>query len=252
MSDDVRDQPGGGEENQIIVMNGNDPVFFWQPSTQQALRALSEAPLRGADGELSDTPLLAHAEGRRFLSYVVTCALPEGDVLKDAAGTVSFHGAVGLASEWSSGALRDVASQRWVTACLLQTLNKLGMEVEVLMTGRHRSLGERPDASASDYTTPDATMFGNLFHADGAVAFSCTDTEVSTTCDIDLSQHMAQRLCDQSPTCGVTPLGPCDRSCTDVDGHPSCRSPEGDRYAEAISTYVHSTLSLGLPMECSP
>ena len=64
------------EQDAIIVMNGDDPAFFWRSATQQALRALAEVPLEGSSGELTDTPLLASAEGRRLLSYMVLCALP--------------------------------------------------------------------------------------------------------------------------------------------------------------------------------
>jgi hypothetical protein len=240
-------------QDAIIVMNGDDPEFFWRSSTQMALRALAEAPLAGARGELTGTPLLASDEGRRLLSYVVLCALPAGESLHEGEAGASLEGMVGLAPGWTSAPLQGVEAQRWVTACLLQTLNGLSMDVELRMTGSHPVLSGRGGAAASEFTTPDTTMFGNVFDPDGPAAFACIDNVDVTVCGVDWSAHSLQRICGLSPTCGATLLGPCSLSCAHAeDGHATCDTPEGDRYAEAISTRLHSGLSLDLLAPCSP
>jgi hypothetical protein len=237
-------------EQEIIVMNGDDPLFFWQPSTQQALRALARAPLGSSTGALADTPLLGSVEGQRLLGYVVACALSEGEALHGAASGDRLDGVVGLAAEWASAALDDIGSQRWVTACLLQTLNGLGARVPVRMSGSHPALADDPAAGDSEYSVPDATMFGNLFGSDGSSAFACADTAVQP-CGASFSDRSLQRICGLSPTCGILGLGPCGLSCVrDAAGHATCNEPAGDTYVEAISTTLHRNGSISLSQSC--
>lgn len=250
-SEETTDPGQEHPEQEIIVMNGDDPLFFWKDSTQAALRSLAEAPLGSSVGELVETPLLADAEGRRLLGYVVTCALSEGEELHSTTAGVSFEGVVGIASKWASAPLDKVASQRWVTACLLQTLNGLGMKVPIRMSGSHPAIAAGSETETSDYSVPESTMFGNIFGPADAATFACLDAKIDL-CDISWSSHALERICGLSPTCGIVSLGPCDLSCDrDAAGHPACHGGlAGGLYAEAISSSLQKSGFISLFGDC--
>lgn len=238
----------------IIVMNGDDPTFFWLSSTQQALRILAQAPLVAASGEMVSTPLLASANGQRLLGYLARCTLPAGESLYSTASAVSFDGAAGLAPQWASAPLASPESQRWVTSCLLQTLNGLRVKVPIRLAGRHEAINTPPTAAAaSGYTIPDATMFGNVFLPGGPAAFACADSTLLNDCGVSWSADALARLCGVSVACGLTVLGPCRLSCdTDEFGNATCTDPTGTLYPEAISTSLEQTGFLSLYPGCSP
>jgi hypothetical protein len=238
----------GTAEQAIVWGNGTDPGFFWLPSTQQELRALSQAPLRTLTGDMVATSLTATAEGRELLDHLVGCALPKGTALRSAAAGASFAGMAGLAPEWASAPLGSSSSRRWMTACLLQTLNGLDAHVPIHLSGRHPALADGASDDVSEYTVPDATMFGDLFHPDGPAAFACLDDALMTSCDVGFSAYALQRFCDASPSCGVTLLGPCSASCElDSAGHPTCEDPAGHVYSQAIFSTLKQTVCINPP-----
>lgn len=246
----------GGEailaiEEGIIVMNGDDPHFFWQPSTQQALRALAQASLASSLGGVAPQPLLATPKGRALLGHVVGCALPAGETIQTSTG-LSFQGAVGLAPGWRSSSLGSGAPSRWMTACLLQTLNGLGAHVPIRLSGRHPSLAVDAGAQGSGFTAPDATMFGDIFDPINPAAFACADVVPSSVCDLNVSASTLLRVCGQSPACGVTFTGLCNLSCSrDQASAPTCEAPGGGVYPEAIASNLQQNISLSLGEDCS-
>jgi hypothetical protein len=241
-------EPVGTAAQAILLTNGDDPIFFWLPSTQSAVQALALAPLEDADGDLDDTYLASTASGQLLLHYVVGCALPPGaTVYSDAAG-MSFDGAVGLAPEWASSPLASTTSQRWMTACLLQTLNGLGLHVPIRLTGGDPALADAPGDAAA-YTVPDASMFGNIFLPGGGPAYACTDLALLDGCTVEASLSTIERICGLSPTCGLRLLGPCERYCRgDGPEATTCTAPGGDVYPEAISSWLMTSVALTLPL----
>jgi hypothetical protein len=233
----------------LVWGNGDDPDFFWQASSQAALGALAEAPLESG-GALASTPLALTTEGQSMLGYVVGCALPAGTSIYSAQAGVSFSGVVGLSPEWTSSPLA-YASQRWVTACLLQTLNGLDMHVPIRLSGANPALADQPDAGASSFTVADDTTFGNLFLS-GAGAYACSNvvTGLIDGCSMQISMYTLERICGLSPTCGITLLGPCGLSCTAVPGGQTCVDPAGNSYAETIATTLQQTVVLSLYPLC--
>ncbi|WP_437821081.1 hypothetical protein [Sorangium sp. So ce1078] len=228
---------------EIIVMNGVDPSFFWKPSTQQALRALAQAPLPDALGGPSAAVLFSSERGRHLVERVVDCALPAGTEVE--AGGRSFGGSIGLAPQWASAPLSAPASRRWMTACLLQSLNALSAPVAVHLTGGHPALADAPNSDASEYTVRDAIMFGDLFHGDRPTAFACADNSLFDECGVALSAKTLKRICGQSPTCGLTLLGHCDAVCTrDGAGAPTCRAPGSKVYPESIASSLEPLVAL--------
>jgi hypothetical protein len=232
--------PADGEEDVSSVEeawiygNGDSPTSFW--ANLSYLRRLARQPLTNSNGDLTATPLLATPEGQLVLHYVVGCALDPGATVSSPAWGVSYDGSVGLGSAWKSGPLSDEKSQRWVTACLLQTLNGLGLPVPIHMMGNHPGLADGPGQDASKFIYPDATMFGNIF-APTPLAYACLDRVVPEACGGMASNYASMRFCDSSPSCGLTLLpGDCTAHCTvDGNGNPTCKAA-GVEYDQAIST----------------
>ncbi|WP_437693732.1 hypothetical protein [Sorangium sp. So ce176] len=230
-------------EQGIIVMNGLDPAYFWEPSTQQALRALARAPLADAMRGPGAAVLLSKREGRHLLERVVACALPEGASLETSSGP-SFVGSIGLAPRWSSAPLSDAAARRWMTACLLQSLNATGAHVAVRMTGGHPALADAPDSEAAEYTVRDAIMFGDLFDQVRPTAFACADNALVDACGVALSARTIERICGQSRSCGITVLGHCDAVCDrDRAGAPTCGAGRAV-YPESIASRLEPLVAL--------
>ena len=244
------DEPGveqsTASENEIIIMNGSDPHFFWKPATQKALQKLAEMSLEAALHDSAPEPQLDSGEGRALLKHVVACALPAGETIVVADGAL-LEGAAGLAAHWKSQPLGGPDPSRWVTACLLQTLNGFGVQVPIRLAGSHPALGGDASGESSAFTVEDATMFGNIFVSDEPTAFACADNLLEDMCDLNLSEYTLLRLCGHSPTCGVRFLGLCSSHCSYGEaGTPMCETPEGDAYPEAISSYLKETPSPSL------
>jgi hypothetical protein len=231
-----------------IGANGMNPVNFWAPATQSALRELGGGALV-AGGALAATPLLDSAGGASVLRYVVRCALPEGAIVTSAGGA-AFQGAFGLAAGWTDRAL-DTSEQRWVTACLLQHLNGLGAHVFIMLEGSHAALDPRPGASTSAFSVEDITTFGNVFVPAPSPAYACFDSLLQDGCGLDLSLHSLTRLCGLAPLCGVTVLGPCALHCTDDSaGDPACQALVGPSFPQSIRSSVRDTDLLPLYPGC--
>jgi hypothetical protein len=75
---------------------------------------------------------------RSGFEYLVRCALgPDQRVHATIAGqTVTFPGKIGLAREWADAACGETC-QRWVSACLLSSVNHEGEHVAIVLDGAH-------------------------------------------------------------------------------------------------------------------
>ncbi|MGK3997283.1 hypothetical protein [Sorangium sp. So ce1024] len=231
-------------EDAIIWTNGDTPSFFWRDSTQRELRRLATSSLiDGSARLLAETRLLHSDAGREVLHYLVGCALAPGTKVRTSLPEVSFEGAIGLATTWKTAKLDAPSSQRWVTACLLQTLNGIGAHVPIRMVGEHKGLADAAEKDAVEFSIPDATMFGNLFDPATVEVFACADTGAVKECGATWSAFAHLRICDSSPICGITLLGPCEDPAatycsTNSAGERVCKTPGGTVYAETISTFL--------------
>ncbi|WP_437725234.1 hypothetical protein [Sorangium sp. So ce861] len=238
-----------------VYMNGSSPKFFWNPSTIKELKRLAKVPLTTPTGQLTDTWLTDSQDGLSLLGHVIGCSLPSTTAV-DAEG-LKFEGAAGLAAEWAKGPLSAQASQRWVTACLLQTLNGFNVQVPIRMTGAHPGLDDTT-SDIQDYPIADGTMFGNIFFSDIVEAYACADVDAVNECGDAWSTNSAKRICDVptcdpevpggqcTSSCGITLLGPCAGTCTVSNEDPTCTSPpsalfpKGKVYAEAIAVKLNA------------
>ncbi len=247
---DTEGESIGTAEDAVVWGNGNDPTFFWAPATQAALVALAGAPLLTSSGELASTSLATTESGRALLSYVVGCALPAGTSAPSAQAGTSFYGAVGLATTWATSPLSTTTDRRWMTSCLLQTLNGLGVHVPIRLTGHHASLDDTSSSDAETFSVNDATMFGNIFRS-SPYAYACTDVDLISACGVSTSLSTLQRICGLSPTCGVTVLGPCAIACPTGLGGKTCYGAQGGAHQEWIASSVQESVAVDLYPLCS-
>ncbi|WP_438038158.1 hypothetical protein [Sorangium sp. So ce128] len=246
-------------EQAYVFPNGDDPEFLWEPRTIQMLQRLALAPLADGAGKLASTPLLETEQGRKLLHYVVGCALRPDMTVKGVVGASSYvyQGALGLAAPWRSQAMTATSPQRWVTACILQTLNGFLEEVPIRMVGKHPGLADAPWMNPAQYTFPDATMFGNIFVPGQEVAYACADEGAQLACGDVWSTFAKLRICDSSPTCKLTLLGPCKGSlpnetdcATNAAGQPTCHA-DGVSYPESISSKLDAEGVFNLYPSCA-
>ncbi len=109
------------------------------------------------------------AEHATLMSYLVRCALPEGQTRTythpSTGQGYSWAGGLGLAVGWASGNPATALEQQVVTACLLAHVNKFGIHVNVSMLGQDAQ-GTPVPVAAHELTTfsePEGCFFGNGF-----------------------------------------------------------------------------------------
>ncbi|AUX46033.1 uncharacterized protein SOCE26_075360 [Sorangium cellulosum] len=192
-----------------------------------SMNGLSSRWLSPRASTLSSTELIATAEGRELLAYVIRCALPEGQSLSGAYGgvTYTFQGVVGLAPEWRSRPLAPVG-QRWVTACLLAHVNGYGAQVLISLRGEHAAL-EATSTERAQFDVQEAAFYGNLFDSgsddddddgddgdgdDGGTArglYACAGATVQAQCGATSMSYMPRRSCSTNGGCALSFAGPC-------------------------------------------
>lgn len=113
--------------------------------------------------KITANELIATAEGREVLSYVVACAIPEEITLvaTHAGVEYEFSGEIGLAPRWLRHSLRQ-SDQRWVSACLLARVNRFGISVPISIRGPHEALTVT-EAEAEDFSREEGAFYGNVF-----------------------------------------------------------------------------------------
>jgi hypothetical protein len=172
-----------------------------------------------------------------FVTYLISCALPENDsVTYDIDGkSFTFAGELGLAPEWKFSSCGK-SCQRWVTACMLARLNKLGQHVEISLRGEHKAL-KTDRSERKDFTVREATYYGNLFEGADKI-YTCHSPD----------QANIVRVCGDSLTgCPMNVVGSCDDACKSQGAHKSFRDcatttpfhkKSADVYEEAITVFL--------------
>lgn len=121
----------------------------------------------GAELEASPAALALAStpSGMDLLSYIVSCALPEGSVVSATVGGVAheFHGSLGMAPAWESRGL-TLSERRWVSACLLARVNAYGISVQISMRGPEELAPT--DAERSVFSVAEGAFYGNIFVSD--------------------------------------------------------------------------------------
>ena len=158
--------------------------------------------------------------GRELLTYMISCALPEGQSLtvETDSGTYTFDGLIGLAPNWTTTPL-SLEDRRWVSACLLARVNYYGVTVHISMRGDSPALAITSEEGA-DYPLYEGAFWGDLF-ADGTQdknacisAYKATDPQVG---DMPLRQCTVPTG-DGTTWCDFTAAGTCEDVCSGLDG----------------------------------
>jgi hypothetical protein len=142
---------------------------------------------------------------REFLKYVVSCALPDDQVINMTIDgeTYSFPGSLGMEPQWGlPGGSCDESCQRWITACVLARVDFLGIERPISVRGLNPGL-RTTVKEAKDYPAREATYFGNVFAPDKPL-FAC----------LSPGQTEDPRVCGDSLTnCPMQVVGSCAQAC---------------------------------------
>jgi hypothetical protein len=107
--------------------------------------------------------LLATADGREVLSYLIGCAIPEGQVLVGTSGgvTYEFFGELGLAEEWIHRRLNQTG-RGWVSACVFARANIHSVALPLSVRGPHPGLSTSAD-EREGWTLEEGAFYGELF-----------------------------------------------------------------------------------------
>ncbi|MCY1080509.1 hypothetical protein [Archangium lansingense] len=106
-----------------------------------------------------------------LMKYTIACALQPGLIRTYTHGstTYTWHGWLGLAPDWASGAQATEAEQQIISACLAAHGNKYGQRVLISILGRNAQGQPIPTFSWENDYFPEreACFFGNLFAGEG-------------------------------------------------------------------------------------
>jgi hypothetical protein len=143
-----------------------------------------EYGLAGPRGLVDGGPLMATAEARTAVGYLVRCALPAGRSITKRApdgAAYTFHGLIGLAPAWESAGC-DRACQEWTTACVLAHVNTAGEQLPLWIVAdeeRQPQIGWGLDPA---YPHQEGAYFGNLFRDPPAMHYCAgRDYDVNPT-----------------------------------------------------------------------
>jgi hypothetical protein len=211
------------EETESAVMSANRLAGNKLQASKVAGSKLGAGAMSAA--VLSQSELARTADGRDVLSYIVSCALPDGAQTSATVGGVryTFAGSIGLAAGWATR-IPTVSERRWVTACVLARTNLYGVSVQLSMRGSHEALAGSL-AETLGYLLVEGAFYGDLFDPTGPQLYAC-QTEIR---DLDLALSTQElRACampaadHQTTLCGFTYAGKC--GVVDLTLAPACNS----------------------------
>jgi len=179
---------------------------------------------------------LADPMAHKFMEYVVSCALPAGHTVtytQDDA-TYTFAGSIGVAPEWEQESC-DGSCQRWVSACVLARLNKLGVHRQISIRGANPALAVTLH-EMTDFPVREATYYGNLFQPNQP-RYACLPpdaTEIPRVCG------------DSLAGCAVVVPGECRSVCEHAGlfrtysdcGTEPVTGHAADSYAETVTVFL--------------
>lgn len=236
--------PGGEEPPELTTTN---TISFNSLAPAQladngvAVNALAAGPLAGAATDLVDTE-----DGSKVLSYVVRCALSEGESAVfslDDGGTVSYDGVLGFAPAWAGAAL-DATGKRWMSACLLAHVNAFSIAVPISV--RAWPKGEPSLEESTSFEVQEAAFYGDIFAEDPANRHmhACFGYHVAALLgyDGDINEdsldYLQYRVCateeEQDVDCGFVRTGACFNWGPPIEGVESraCDTNSGNFYLD--------------------
>ena len=199
------------EETEFITYNSLAPAAFLDNG--DALHALAGGALNGAT-----TALVGSDAGRSLLSYVVKCALANGDSAsfpRSGQPALVYQGALGYATAWKQGSL-DVTGRRLMTGCLMAHVNAFATQVPISI--RNAIIGDGGLAEKLLYTAQELTVYGNYFApASERELYVCFGKAVAMSLgplgNVGglLPSYLDLRVCSTTEGCGFHRVGACYR-----------------------------------------
>ncbi len=247
----VRDEQGtdvGLSPTAFESHNGMLPTCFWSVGAQKTLRALGKGAIANAGGTMPNMPDIS-ALCYDTIKYAVQCALDSTQSVKNPHNNAVYQGMIGLATNWRTQAL-DTDGRRWVTACMVQRLNALGLPVPILLEGDHDPLHESTSLDGQ-YPFEESSAFGDLFSSTTPLtgltpaftAYVCSEQDLTNQCLVNASNLLNLRLCDNlGLLCGVQYIGTCSSKCTANGSYWNC--PNGGGYSQTIRVQTQDSLCL--------
>lgn len=179
-----------------------------------ALAALAAGPLRGATTSLVDSEY-----GQKLLSYIVRCALVEGETVSfpwPGDTDLEYTGVLGFAPGWTAGPI-DVTTQRLMTGCLMAHVNAFHIQVPISV--RTESKGAATLEEQEEFPAQELTAYGNFFGADPATRelHVCFGEAVARSLGYGggvgggRPTYLDLRICSTSQRCGFNRVGACFR-----------------------------------------
>jgi len=222
-----------------------------------ALATKELSPNRYKANPRSTRDFMASDEGQEVLTFIVSCALPEGATLVTTApdgSSLEFFGELGLADEWLSHPLKK-AGRGWVSACLFARVSNNDVPIPISMRGRHPALATSAEETSA-WNLEEGAFYGDYFVAPGEpvqwVACRGRDqavSEIAGLIDRDCTEpdpnDPTHTLCGYmyAGDCGAfNPTHACDhfspqgyyRKCHDYPGDES----QSDVFRQVITVFV--------------
>jgi len=210
--------------------NGTSPSCFWAVGSQKALRMMGGTALNQGAGFLANIPLTQVPEDcREVLRSAVECALTPDQSVTDPVTGELYQGWWGLAPSWREEGL-GFEGRRYVTGCMVQRLNHYGTSVPILLEGPHSAIAQHA-TFGPQYPIEESTVFGDLFSSTTPLTgllpafnvFVCWESLLPQSCGPLGLPLLSQRICDDSPLCGVVPVGPCALACQQNGPYWACK-----------------------------
>ena len=192
--------------------------------------------------ELQDTELAANEEGRKFLKYLVECAMPEGVIVhSEVEGTrYEFAGAMGLAPNWLKAGLNETEERR-VSACMLARTNFFGETVQISMRAEDSGF-KRLKATAEEreeFSLYEGDFFGNLFSEDSTAATCLGERTEEENNDLIFKKRVCTEADEiMSNLVGGKTITRCGFILTGKCSEPDAHTVNGKEYKEVISVYL--------------
>ncbi len=218
------------EEVGYISYNSLAPAAFLDNG--DALHSLAGGALNGATTDLVDDE-----EGRSLLSYVVRCALANGDSAafpRDGLPDLVYAGSLGFAKDWKAASLSETG-RRLMTGCLMGHVN--AFETQVPISIRNAIVGDAVVAEKLLYSAQELAVYGNYFApASERELYVCFGKAVALSLGPLggvsglLPSYLDLRVCSTSEGCGFHRVGACYRWPLSGVTQAACETQAGSFY----------------------